>query len=458
MKRRGRRPIIHPCTSTSTGDCGKCHTPRSARTCSRTCETTGTTCKRSVYRGTDTCKAHMKTEKLVSQLLYVGDPNLFKIKGVISCRNTKDGKVEMQVMSEKGELVWVDMKNVSVDMVSEFRKKNPTACPEKGEVYCADRKKGECAKQFANEWFVSEVARTICKNNKHRIIVLDGSNLNTTDRLYTRLNESKIEIIHIPNPNSQLDIRCMMQEFPWTGSIVSLYEMSLNQMIREYNVQESGKLTDVWFDYTGTFSGTMKQRLSRSTPIDDLNLFFEKNMCIDGALLAITASTRGSKLSIMEKNGTIRSIGRKYGFVLTNLCRRNGGGSSIMGEPFECDDKKTQSFTCRESIVYKYGRPQMQMFMYRVHRIKPGDEDIIEDIIRWSSITENRTYRGLVKWRDSDEPTWVDSIFLVDDGESSVDDDGESYVDDGESSVDDGESSVDDGESYVDDGESSVDQ
>jgi hypothetical protein len=347
-----------------------------------------------------------------SILLTQSDENI-KVKKILDCRRVQKNQIEFLVQPEnKTESPWWTTL-VSPDLILNFVRQYPTKCLGNSEVYCSKKKKIECEKKFANAWFVHELSKF--NVGDHNILVLDGPDLNTTLAIQQEIGDNNIGNIHIPNPFSTTEIICLAARHKWIHEKLSLYGQYLNSFLREYTPQQQ-QFSDVWFDYTSTFSGNDTMRNKMTTPNDDVRLLFEKKLLLNNSLFAITYfDARGAEpLSPKDINTIITKHAKDNGYTLINICK------NMKSIPFRCSKDDVRHFSCRDNIVYRYKQMQMMMFRVLNKNVEKEEEELeIEEIIDKRISTDNKKEEEwLIKWKNHDVTTWEkrNDIVVEDDG------------------------------------------
>ena len=342
-------------------------------------------------------------------VLYAG-PDTYPVTRLLKCRQKSDKSFEFLVLYEGGEEMWQAAKDVSSDLIVDFLRENKKACVTNDEVYCAKKKKQECEKRFANTWFIHELRNTRLEPGKgHSILLLDGADLNSTSSIQAAIGKSAIDDVHIPNPFSILQIMCMFTTHDWVAQKVNLYGTTLNKYLRTDLEEEC--FTDVWFDYTGTFTGTKKQLRSKSTPSDDVALLFGRRLLTKTGLFALTYfDGRGAeKKSPQEVQRIVMERAAEGGYILENLCRKE---QPLTGNVYACNDKDKRNFSCVDDTAFAY--KNMKMFLFRGKprtsrpRIRPttseDDDDLSSDGILEDSSDDGSSSDGLLEDSSDDEP------------------------------------------------------
>ena len=281
-----------------------------------------------------------QTNYTASSVLYEGDPDLEKINNIIDCRKGRSG-LEFLIDWETGPQTWEVEANVSTDVVKEYMILN-SRCRSyiKSDQYNSTKKKSDCYKQFANDWFCTTVTSSNFKDPT--VLILDGEDFNTTRRL---LSVQRMKI-HIPNNRSAI---FMKQDMLTDQSIldhVFLYNTSVQDFIVTY--RKTLKLNAIWLDYTGTLSGGI------SPAWIEIKTLFRNH--ITGAIFALTWFTaRNSEpLSQIEVIIKTQRYMSRYVYSSTLLCT---------DQIIQCTDHTTRELICDQGVFNYY---PMSMIVFRV--------------------------------------------------------------------------------------------
>lgn len=283
------------------------------------------------------------------------DDDIFHAVDILDKKKKRKGYYLYKVLWDDGSTSWEPAKNLSSDWLCQYEDENKFSKSE-SEVYNSSKKKKECLKIYANDWFISEVAKT--NYDVNNILILDGPDLNTTKRLLgNSVLESRIKQIYIPNKYSVVAMKCLLKNDPQLINKINHYDTDAGKLIKYLAKNEPDtKFTGVWLDYTGSLSGNKSKKIH---PLKDIRKLFTAQQLNTGSVFAVTWNTRKEPLSLKKAAQKIQNIIEDSGYTTHNLC---------VEKKLSCSENYTIETTCDNDGVFVYGHAnQMKMIMFQCY-------------------------------------------------------------------------------------------
>lgn len=297
----------------------------------------------------------------MSTILYKGDKSLVQVDRILNCRTNIDscGGIEFEVLFINGFREWLDLSNITPDIVKIYLDENPKCIEDwevamvaakrmdkkdmgKGsgtEVFDASSHDDRCKKIWANTWFVRSLefmlmhddysenqdyneTKTAGNFNEFNVLILDGQNYNTTKHLLDRFGRDNdpfgfIDFIDIPNPFSVRELREALLA-PENQEVIESATVHcetvgdfLKKRISDYDDGDDGdgkKSTKAMrrrrlpykHSYSGVwldYTGTLSgNKQKNSYPLQDIDTLLDNEFIQEGGIFAITVSHRDKNL------------------------------------------------------------------------------------------------------------------------------------------------------------------
>lgn len=202
----------------------------------------------------------------------------------------------VKVVTAGGKPVWINACDIPELLLQEWESKHPEhKTAETANAYDVEERKHDPEKIARNEDFIAAVLRIeTLTRQPARVLVLDGEDLNTTQRLVAR----GVRDIIIPNPFacrrlaktlSNLKAESGGREATPFDNIRILAEPVSDTIEKQNPGEDSDRLSGVWLDYLGCWLGSDVKAVY---PEEDIFRLFQRRLLRTPSILAITLSRR----------------------------------------------------------------------------------------------------------------------------------------------------------------------